>query len=141
MLLRVRHCHISSIPASAPPPPPPHPRWPHVRVQAEGVGAGALAAAALASTTPIAPLITWAPGAPVPFTFLVDTWEAIAGTTKRLEIVGVLTAAFRAILASTPGDLLPAVYLCTNRVAPPHSGVELGVGEATLMKVGVLGGG
>jgi hypothetical protein len=43
--------------------------------------------------------------------------------------------AFRAILASTPADLLPTVYLCTNRVAPAHEGVELGVGDATLIKV------
>ncbi len=62
--------------------------------------------------------------------------QAIADTTKRLEIVGHLVAAFRAILATTPSDLLPAVYLCVNRVAPAHMGVELGVGEATLIKVG-----
>jgi DNA ligase-1 len=43
--------------------------------------------------------------------------------------------AFRAIIATTPGDLLPAVYLCTNRVAPAHEGVELGIGDATLIKV------
>jgi hypothetical protein len=49
--------------------------------------------------------------------------------------------AFRAILASTPQDLLPTVYLCTNRVAPAHAGIELGVGDATLIKVwgGVVG--
>lgn len=43
--------------------------------------------------------------------------------------------AFRAILASTPEDLLPMVYLCTNRVAPAHEGLELGIGDATLIKV------
>lgn len=42
---------------------------------------------------------------------------------------------FRAILSTTPEDLLPAVYLCTNRVAPAHMGVELGVGESILIKV------
>ena len=47
----------------------------------------------------------------------------------------MLTSAFRAILAAQPADLLPAVYLCTNRVAPAHAGVELGVGDATLIKV------
>lgn len=63
-------------------------------------------------------------------------FQSIAGTTKRLEIISCLTAAFRAILSSTPGDLLPAVYLCTNRVAPAHTGLELGVGDAILIKVG-----
>jgi hypothetical protein len=48
----------------------------------------------------------------------------------------VSAGAFRAILACTPQDLLPTVYLCTNRVAPAHAGIELGVGDATLIKVG-----
>lgn len=47
------------------------------------------------------------------------------------------TNCFRAILATTPEDLLPAVYMCVNRVAPAHFGIELGVGESTLIKVRV----
>jgi DNA ligase-1 len=61
--------------------------------------------------------------------------QTIANTSKRLEIISTLTSAFRAILAGTPGDLLPTVYLCTNRVAPAHAGIELGVGDAILIKV------
>ncbi len=38
------------------------------------------------------------------------------------------------MIASTPADLLPIVYLCTNRVAPAHEGLELGIGDATLIK-------
>lgn len=64
------------------------------------------------------------------------TMQAIAETTKRLEIVAHLVAALRAILDTNPSDLLPAVYLCVNRVAPAHTGIELGIGEATLIKVG-----
>jgi DNA ligase-1 len=53
----------------------------------------------------------------------------------RLKILRLLVNAFRAILVSTPEDLLPVVYLCTNRVAPAHVGLELGIGDATLIKV------
>ena len=42
---------------------------------------------------------------------------------------------FRTIIATTPEDLLPTVYLCTNQVAPSHEGIELGIGDATLVKV------
>lgn len=42
---------------------------------------------------------------------------------------------FRTIIATTPEDLLPTVYLCTNQVAPSHEGTELGIGDATLVKV------
>lgn len=79
-------------------------------------------------------LISWNNGDPIPFKFLTDTFEKIADTTKRLEITSILTSAFRAIIRSTPGDLLPTVYLCTNKVSPAHEGVELGIGDATLIK-------
>lgn len=54
---------------------------------------------------------------------------------QRLVITNLLINAFRCVLAKTPADLLPVVYLCTNRVAPAHEGVELGIGDATLIKV------
>lgn len=180
--------------------------------QLEGVGTGALAAAKQAVAADIQGLITWKAGGPVPYSFLVDTFQvraraaprgrahaaaavmhacmscasrlrhqsvqpaaacslqhpapshttharslarsphsshcclgppllapcprqAIASTTKRLEIIGLLTSTFRALLAASPADLLASVYLCTNRVAPAHAGVELGVGDAILIRV------
>lgn len=82
----------------------------------------------------IGSLISWKEGDSVPFSFLTSTFEKIADTTKRLEITSILTSAFRAIMRTTPADLLPTVYLCTNRVSPAHEGVELGIGDATLIK-------
>jgi hypothetical protein len=55
-------------------------------------------------------------------------------------IIHHLISAFRAVIATSPADLLPMVYLCTNRVAPAHDGVELGIGDAILIKVGWLAG-
>jgi hypothetical protein len=46
----------------------------------------------------------------------------------------LLCNVFRTVIATTPGDLLPVVYLVANKVAPAHEGVELGIGEATLIK-------
>lgn len=51
-----------------------------------------------------------------------------------LILVPVKINCFRAILSTTPQDLLPAIYLCTNKVAPAHHGVELGVGEMIILK-------
>ena len=101
----------------------------------EGVGAGALAAAAAHAAADVpAAAATWPAGSPVPFEFLADVFESVADETKRLVIANRLATAFRAVLATTPADLLPAVYLCVNRVAPAHAGVELGVGDATLIR-------
>lgn len=103
-------------------------------VQVEGVGLGSIKAAAEHADFDLSKLATWPTGAPVPFGFLADTFEAIAEESKRLAITGILCGAFRAVIATAPDDLLPMVYLCTNRVAPAHEGLELGIGDATLIK-------
>ncbi len=73
-------------------------------------------------------------GEPVPFLFLARTFEACSETTKRLEIDMLLTNALRSVIATTPVDLLPSVYLSSCSVAPAHESVELGIGDATLIK-------
>jgi len=49
-------------------------------------------------------------------------------------VMQTLVGFFRALITVSHSDLLPAVYLCTARVAPAHEGIELGIGEATLIK-------
>jgi DNA ligase-1 len=70
----------------------------------------------------------------VPFLFLARAFEDCGETTKRLEIGAILANAFRTIIATTPADLLPAVYLASCAVAPQYEGVDLGIGDATLVK-------
>ena len=82
----------------------------------EGVGLGAVAAAKAYANFDSAELATWKAGEPVPFLFLASTFEAIANQPKRLQMTQLLVTAFRTILATTPEDLLPAVYLCSNQV-------------------------
>lgn len=78
--------------------------------------------------------VTWKKGEPTPYLYLANIFESIAETTKRLEIAELLTNAFRTILASKPDDLLAAVYLASNTIAPQHEGIDLGIGDATLIK-------
>lgn len=99
------------------------------------MGKGAIAAAEHHSKFDAQQRASWKPGEAVPFPFLVETFIAIEATSKRLEIVNILTNALRTIIATTPEDLLPTVYLFANRVAPAHQGVELGIGDAILIKV------
>jgi len=80
-------------------------------------------------------LASWKENTPTPFGIVADTFENIAETTKRLEITNLLTNTFRAIIrGGLPGDLLAAVYLASNTIAPQHEGVDLGIGDATLIK-------
>lgn len=78
--------------------------------------------------------VTWKRGDPTPYLYLANVFESISETTKRLEIAELLTNAFRTILASRPGDLLAAVYLASNTIHPQHKGIDLGIGDATLIK-------
>jgi hypothetical protein len=67
---------------------------------------------------------------------MAQAFEVVANTTKRQEKTSVLIEAFRAILtAGTAEDLIAAVRLTANELSPPHEGLELGLGEATLKDV------
>lgn len=41
---------------------------------------------------------------------------------------------FRSVLALTPKDLIPSMYLLTNKVAPDYDSLELGIGDTILFK-------
>lgn len=41
---------------------------------------------------------------------------------------------FRTVIATTPGDLISVLYLSANKIAPSHEGLELGIGDAALIK-------
>lgn len=46
----------------------------------------------------------------------------------------ILSNFLRSVIALSPADLLPCVYLCLNKLAPAYEGLELGIGETILMK-------
>ncbi|CAI5965343.1 unnamed protein product, partial [Closterium sp. NIES-64] len=58
----------------------------------------------------------------------------ISNESGRLAITEIMCNVFRTVMATSPDDLLPIVYLAANRVAPPHEGVELGIGDATIIR-------
>jgi len=103
----------------------------------DGVGAAALAAAELHKKYTKSVYLSWKGGAPTPYSFMAEAFEVIANTTKRQEKACVLIDAFRTILASRSEDLIAAVRLTANELSPPHEGLELGLGEATLKDVGL----
>ena len=71
---------------------------------------------------------------PIPYSVLCETFASIEAITSRLEIQKILTRLFRFCLEKSPNDLLPTVYLASNSVAPAYECVELGVGDAILIK-------
>ena len=89
------------------------------------------------------PLPKESDGVPVPYAVLVDTFTRVEATTKRLEILELVTNLFMQVvyqscenkpLLSARDNLLHAVYLCINRLCPDYEGLELGIGEGLLIK-------
>ncbi|XP_048575636.1 DNA ligase 1 isoform X2 [Nematostella vectensis] len=70
----------------------------------------------------------------VPYLAVARTFEIIEDTSARLKIMSILSNFFRSVIALTPNDLLPCVYLCLNKLAPAYEGIELGIGDHILMK-------
>src|SRR2546426_9164844 len=66
------------------------------------------------------------------FARVVDTYEKIAATTKRLEMTELLVG----LLRETPKeDLDKVVYLTQGRIHPDYEGIELGLAEKMVMRV------
>lgn len=76
----------------------------------------------------------WSKGEEVPYYALAKTLEAIEAISARLKIIGILSNYYRSVIALTPEDLLPSVYLCLNKLAPAYHSLELGIAETYLMK-------
>ncbi|CAB3985626.1 DNA ligase 1-like isoform X1 [Paramuricea clavata] len=71
----------------------------------------------------------------VPYLALARTFQSIEDTSARLKITSTLCNLFRSVIALTPDDLLPCLYLCLNKLAPAYEGIELGIGDGVLIKV------
>ncbi|KAG0457500.1 hypothetical protein HPP92_022657 [Vanilla planifolia] len=69
----------------------------------------------------------WKDGEPVPFLFFARALDLISNESGRIAITDIICNVFRTVMAATPDDLLPTVYLSANRIAPPHEGIELGI--------------
>lgn len=78
--------------------------------------------------------VFWKSGEHVPFAFLAHGFDMISCESGRIAMTDILTNVFRTVITTTPEDLLPIVYLSVNKVAPAHHGVELGIGDAAVIK-------
>ncbi len=66
------------------------------------------------------------------FAHVVDSYEKIEATTKRLEMTDLLVGLLR---ATPPEDLDKVVYLTQGRIHPDYTGIELGLAEKMVIRV------
>lgn len=76
----------------------------------------------------------WQDGEKVPFLFLCLAFDLIDKETGRIVITDIVCNTLRTVMHTTPDDLAAVVYLAANRIAPAHEGLELGIGDASIIK-------
>nr|XP_004672861.2 DNA ligase 1 [Jaculus jaculus]XP_044989749.1 DNA ligase 1 [Jaculus jaculus]XP_044989750.1 DNA ligase 1 [Jaculus jaculus]XP_044989751.1 DNA ligase 1 [Jaculus jaculus] len=76
----------------------------------------------------------WKSGQKVPFLAVARTFEKIEEVSARLKMVETLSNLLRSVVALSPPDLLPVLYLSLNCLGPPQQGLELGIGDGVLIK-------
>ncbi|CAO2825368.1 unnamed protein product [Amaranthus hypochondriacus] len=70
----------------------------------------------------------WKQGQPAPYLHLARTFDLVEGEKGKIKATSMLSNMFRSLLALSPEDVLPAVYLCTNKIAADHENMELNIG-------------
>jgi len=65
------------------------------------------------------------------FSKLVEYFEQLEATTKRLEMFDILSALFREVGAE---EIAPVVYLLEEQLAPPFRGIEIGMAEKLVLR-------
>lgn len=68
----------------------------------------------------------WEKGKRVPFLFLAKAMDAISTLSGRIDITDILCNVLRTVIHNTPSDLLPLLYLLSNRL---KDGLKLGIGD------------
>ncbi|KAG5380484.1 hypothetical protein IGI04_028326 [Brassica rapa subsp. trilocularis] len=74
----------------------------------------------------------WRDGQPTPYIHLVRTFASVEGEKGKIKAMSMLCNMFRSVLALSPEDVLPSVYLCTNKIAADHENIELNIGGSLI---------
>ncbi|KVH92427.1 DNA ligase, ATP-dependent, central [Cynara cardunculus var. scolymus] len=70
----------------------------------------------------------WKDDQPAPYLHLARTFNLVEDEKGKIKATSMLCNMFRSLLILSPEDVLPAVYLCTNKIAPDHENTELNIG-------------
>ncbi|WCJ25293.1 DNA LIGASE 6 [Euphorbia peplus] len=70
----------------------------------------------------------WRVGEHAPYIHLARTFDLLLAEKGKIKATSTLCNMFRSLLALSPEDVLPAVYLCMNKIAADHQNIELNIG-------------
>jgi len=79
-------------------------------------------------------VVCWEKDKPVPFLFLSLTFDLISKESGRIVITEIVCNLLRTVIHATPDDLVRVVYLSVNKIVPAYKGLELGIGDASIIR-------
>ncbi|XP_027153946.1 DNA ligase 6 [Coffea eugenioides] len=75
----------------------------------------------------------WKKGEPAPYLHLARCFNLLEEERGKIKATSMLCNMFRSLLTLSPEDVLPSVYLCTNKIAPDHENMELNIGGSIVV--------
>jgi len=75
----------------------------------------------------------WTAGQLAPYLHLARTFDLVEKEKGKIKTMSIFCNMFRSLLALSPDDVLPAVYLCTNKISPDHENMELNIGGSLVV--------
>ncbi|KAK4393580.1 DNA ligase 6, partial [Sesamum angolense] len=75
----------------------------------------------------------WRKGQPAPYIHIARTFDLVEEEKGKLKATSMLCNMFRSLMVLSPEDVLPTVYLCTNKIAPEHENLELNIGGSIVV--------
>uniref|UniRef100_A0A0D9V485 DNA ligase (ATP) n=1 Tax=Leersia perrieri TaxID=77586 RepID=A0A0D9V485_9ORYZ len=75
----------------------------------------------------------WTAGQSAPYLHLARTFDLVEREKGKIKTTAMLCNMFRSLLALSPDDVLPAVYLCSNKISPEHENTELNIGGSLVV--------
>ncbi|KAK2708527.1 hypothetical protein QYM36_014211, partial [Artemia franciscana] len=76
----------------------------------------------------------WTRDEKVPYLAFARTLELVEATSSRLKSIEIVANFLRSLVVLSPDDIVPALRMCINQLAPAYTGLELGLGDGALMK-------
>lgn len=71
-------------------------------------------------------------GERVPFVFVAKALDAVSKEKGRIVSLEIICNMLRTVMETAPDDLLAAMYLLSNKIAPPHEGLELRIEKRSI---------
>lgn len=78
--------------------------------------------------------IWWKNSKNIPYLALVEIFEQCEQTTKRLEIIDIISNFLQCVIRYNPNELQYCIQLMVNQISPAYEGIEQGIGDQTILR-------